>query len=181
MPDRVASARATLREIVEKLEPLEKDLLSFAPGGFVDPLTRKFAREVQERERAGLVLLRTALLRARRALQSDDPNLILDAEGDCQTLFSDGRMLYFRHITITEPRRVQGRRSGAIRKAADVRVPYVSQYHTLVEGGMPYLQARIRVIDEAKAGGVKFPESRSSLNRWFPKQKNVSRTGSRNK
>ena len=50
MVDRIAAASDALREIVEHLEPIEKDLLAFAPGGFIDPVTREFAaREVRER------------------------------------------------------------------------------------------------------------------------------------
>jgi hypothetical protein len=174
MVDRIAAASDALHVIVEQLEPMEKGLLSFTPGGFIDPVTREFAKEVQERQRAGLFLLRAALRTARWALQSGDPNLILAVEGHCERLFYVGLMLRERaHAHVARAR------AGGIGRGAKVRAktsavwePWESEYLGKIAGKDRAAQLKIRRQIEQKMKRAGFVDPISGA---YPDRKTIAK------
>lgn len=164
--------REALQERIVQLEAIEQQYLSFVPGGFVDPATRKNAPDVQRRFDSGLFWLRDALRSMRRACDIEDNEEFLLQARHCDALFNDGRFLFFKYNAVTAPLSERGKKSGKVRRKEEERQPYVDLYLAKVlTDRIPHLVARNQCIDEAARNGVSFPRSVASLNKWFPKPK----------
>jgi hypothetical protein len=168
MNEAVQAARDSLQSIIEKLEPIEKELLSFNVGFW--GVNSESDKAAQKRLSTGLEYLRFALSGARDTLGSENnPETIIVNAFIYLDFFNEGRLALFPYAT----RRFGGKKSGGIRRKEADRQPFVDLYWKKVEADVPYLTARNECIDAAKLKGVNFPTSVPSLNKWFPKPKNI--------
>ena len=163
----VAADRAVLERIVRQLEPMEREL-SFLPSCWVEDKTEE---ELRPRIATGLLFLRQALYEARRALASDDPELIGINALHCQTLFADGRLMLFKRNETTILASQRGRKSGkASRRKAEAKwQPYGDYYNARLDSGIPYLHARHEVLARMDNDGVQVPKSPETIRKLFPK------------